>query len=186
MAWTAPMTAVANAVFTAAQFNTHVRDNLLETAPAKATTTGGYFVATGTNTIVQRVASVASNASSTGTTTSTTYTQTLTSGGTNPTVTVATGDRVFIAIDADVENTTATSGFTYIDYSVSGATTLAATDATAMYFEHNANNTSLRIRAGTAHLLAGLTPGSNTFTLEYKTSSGTASYQRRRLSVIPF
>ena len=65
MAWTAPMTAVANAVFTAAQFNTHVRDNLLETAPAKATTTGGYFVATGTNTIVQRVASVASNASST-------------------------------------------------------------------------------------------------------------------------
>lgn len=37
MAWTAPMTASANGTLTAAQFNTHVRDNLLETETAKAT-----------------------------------------------------------------------------------------------------------------------------------------------------
>ena len=34
MAWTAPMTAVSGSVLTAAQWNTNVRDNLLETAPA--------------------------------------------------------------------------------------------------------------------------------------------------------
>lgn len=37
MAWTTPMTAVANAVWTAAQFNSDIRDNLNETGPAKAT-----------------------------------------------------------------------------------------------------------------------------------------------------
>lgn len=37
MAWTAPLTAALNGTLTAAQFNTHVRDNLLETEAAKAT-----------------------------------------------------------------------------------------------------------------------------------------------------
>src|SRR3546814_19340432 len=73
MAWTAPMTAVANTVFTAAQFNQHVRDNLNETAPAKATAAGGYFVATGVNAIAQRIAD-GNTDTNTGTTTSTTYT----------------------------------------------------------------------------------------------------------------
>jgi hypothetical protein len=36
--WTAPMTAVAHTAFPATSFNTYVRDNLLESAPAKATT----------------------------------------------------------------------------------------------------------------------------------------------------
>ena len=36
MTWTAPMTAVAGAVYTAAQWNTSIRDNLNETAVAKA------------------------------------------------------------------------------------------------------------------------------------------------------
>lgn len=49
------MTAVSGAAFTAAQFNTHVRDNLLETAPAKATTANGLFVATGLHSIEEQV-----------------------------------------------------------------------------------------------------------------------------------
>src|SRR5690606_12967068 len=44
MAWSAPMTAVSGSVFTAAQFNQFVRDNLNETAPARATTAGAHFV----------------------------------------------------------------------------------------------------------------------------------------------
>ena len=64
MAWSAPMTAVANTVFTAAQFNQHVRDNLNETAPAKATASGGYFVATGVNAIAQRFADSATDLTS--------------------------------------------------------------------------------------------------------------------------
>ena len=54
MAWTAPMTAASNATFTAAEFNAHIRDNLLETEPAKATTNDSYFVTTGANAIAQR------------------------------------------------------------------------------------------------------------------------------------
>ena len=48
------MTAVASSVFTAAQFNTFIRDNLNETSPAKATTAGAYFTVSGTNLRVGR------------------------------------------------------------------------------------------------------------------------------------
>jgi hypothetical protein len=51
MAWTAPGTAVGNTLLTAAFWNTHVRDNLLETAPAKATAAGQLFQATAPNAI---------------------------------------------------------------------------------------------------------------------------------------
>jgi len=37
MAWNTPMTAVENSLLTAAQFNVHLRDNLLETEAARAT-----------------------------------------------------------------------------------------------------------------------------------------------------
>lgn len=37
MAWTSPLTATANGTLTAAQYNTHARDNFLEMEPAKAT-----------------------------------------------------------------------------------------------------------------------------------------------------
>lgn len=55
MTWIAPMTAVARDIWTSAQFNTHVRGNLLETMTGKATTVGGYFVSTGLNAIAERL-----------------------------------------------------------------------------------------------------------------------------------
>jgi hypothetical protein len=51
MAWTAPMTAVSGAAFTAAQFNTHVRDNLLETGPAKVTGSNQFLISNGPNSL---------------------------------------------------------------------------------------------------------------------------------------
>lgn len=53
MAWTAPRTWVAAETLTAALLNTHVRDNLLETAPAKVTTAGDITYATAANTITR-------------------------------------------------------------------------------------------------------------------------------------
>jgi hypothetical protein len=41
MVWTAPMTAVANTLLTASQFNVHVRNNLLETEASRATAVVG-------------------------------------------------------------------------------------------------------------------------------------------------
>lgn len=45
------MTAVTNATFAAAEFNTHVRDNLNETAPAKATVTNRLIITNGANAV---------------------------------------------------------------------------------------------------------------------------------------
>lgn len=56
MAWSAPATAVANTFLTAAFWNTQVRDNLLETAPAKAAAAGDSFYATAANAIARLAA----------------------------------------------------------------------------------------------------------------------------------
>ena len=53
MAWTAPRTWVTAEVVTAALMNTHVRDNLLETAAAKVTTAGDLTYATAANTLTR-------------------------------------------------------------------------------------------------------------------------------------
>lgn len=53
MAWTAPRTWVTSEVVTATMMNAHVRDNLLETAPAKASAKGDLFAATGANAITR-------------------------------------------------------------------------------------------------------------------------------------
>ena len=54
MAWTAPRTWVTGEIVTSSNMNTHVRDNLLETAPAKVATAGEEVIADGANSIVQR------------------------------------------------------------------------------------------------------------------------------------
>ena len=51
MAWTAPRTWVVGEVLTAALLNTHLRDNMLETAPAKAATAGDVFYADDANSL---------------------------------------------------------------------------------------------------------------------------------------
>ena len=53
MAWTAPRTWVTNEVVTKAIMDAHVRDNLLETAPAAATTADELIVTTGANAITE-------------------------------------------------------------------------------------------------------------------------------------
>lgn len=53
MAWSSPRTWVALEVLTASLLNTHLRDNLLETAPAKVTTAGDLVYATGANALAR-------------------------------------------------------------------------------------------------------------------------------------
>src|SRR3972149_2928849 len=53
MAWTAPRTWVAAEILTAALLNTHLRDNLLETGPAKVTTQGDLLYATAANALTR-------------------------------------------------------------------------------------------------------------------------------------
>lgn len=176
MAWTAPMTAVANSTFTAAQFNLHVRDNLLQTAPAKATTAGRIFVTSGVNTISER--EITSDTVSTAqTTTSTSYTDLTTLG---PQHTVATGVAALVFWGANTTNTVANEA-SLMSVAVSGATTIAASDGYALCVRgpvSPSTNSAAQFR------LFALTPGNNTFTCKYRTQSGTATFTERRLTVI--
>lgn len=179
MAWTSPMTATANSAFTAAQFNTHVRDNLLETAPALATDAGQIFVATGSNSIAARsvgrdVVSTEQSTSSTG------FTNLATPG---PTVTVSTGTSAIAFVGARAWNSAAT-GIATMGVTVSGASSINASDDDAFMVRSNAANQFMRAHA--AILYQGtLTAGSNTFTAQYHVDSGTGSWRNRSLIVIP-
>jgi hypothetical protein len=51
MAFTTPRTWVTGEIVSAAYLNSNVRDNMLETVPAKAAAAGDIFVATGANAI---------------------------------------------------------------------------------------------------------------------------------------
>lgn len=53
MAWTSPLTWAVGQLVTAAQLNTHLRDNMNETAPAKVTTAGDIVYATAANTLAR-------------------------------------------------------------------------------------------------------------------------------------
>lgn len=181
MAWSAPMTAVANTAFTAAQFNTYVRDNLNETAPAKASTAGGYFVVTGTNLIAERVPdSVLTDI--TETTTSTSYVDLATVG---PAVTLTTGTKALVSVGGEIGNTSSTTGSVRMSVAVSGATSRSASDNWA-YGNSSWPTTGSRLHATTTFLFENLTPGVNTFTCKYRVGAGTGTYRRRMLSVIPF
>lgn len=178
MAWTAPMTAVANAVFTSSQYNLHVRDNLLETAPAKATAAGRYYVATGPNFISERVPSTAESDNNESTA-STSYTDLTTVG---PSVTVTTGTKAIVWFNTQMVNNTANVE-TYVSVEVSDDTTIAASDSWSICQDGAPSGQFWGF--GTTTMFTTLNSGTNTFTMKYRVSGGTATYRRRNIIVLP-
>jgi hypothetical protein len=179
MAWSTPLTAVANTTLTSSQWNASVRDNLNETAPAKATTQGRLIVTTGANSIIERAVASDDVATSQGTA-STTFTNLATSG---PAVTVTTGVNAIAIITARASGST-NGAFVGVGVTVSGASSIGAIDADAMLFQP-ATAASSAIRASTVvHFPGTLTAGSNTFTMQYRASAGTGTFQDRKITVI--
>jgi hypothetical protein len=175
MAWSTPMTAVAGNVFTAAQFNQYVRDLFNETAPAKASAAGQWFISTAANALAARTITSASVATSE-TTTSTSYTDLATSG---PAVATVTGTQALIAPYSAMANSG--TGFSVMGVAVSGSSSIAATDAHAVGGPFGTNGG----RVSGLFLVTGLTPGSNTFTAKYRVLSGTGTFVDRSLTVLP-
>jgi len=62
MSWTAPRTWVTGELVTATLMNTHLRDNLLETAPAKVTTAGDIVYASAANALARLAIAAADGA----------------------------------------------------------------------------------------------------------------------------
>lgn len=178
MSWTAPITWTLGQQVAAAQLNAQLRDNMLETAPGKATTAGAHFVATGANAIAQRLCQTATVATSqdTGGTTGS-YTNLTTAG---PSVTATTGVLAFSMAACQITNDT-TNVNTFFSVDISGATTDAASDTRAAIWAATANQ-PFRYTVTTLH---SLTAGSNTFKIMYKANSNNGVFSRRTLNVMP-
>lgn len=175
MTWSAPMTAVAGATFSAAQFNQYVRDNLLETGPAKITAAGQILVGTAANTLAARTIADAS-ISTQETTSSTSYTDLGTVG---PAATAVTGTQALVLLYTSAGNSS--TGFSAMSYAVSGATTISATDVSCIGGAWGTGGG----RASGVALVTGLTAGTNTFTAKYRVTAGTGTYLNRRITVVP-
>jgi len=176
VAWTTPLTAVANAALTAAQWNASVRDNLAETAAARATTAGSIFVGTGANSLAERIPA-SDIVETTQTTTSTTYVDLTTLG---PGVTITTGTQAIVAMTCFLDGTVA-GNHAAMGFAVSGASAIAAVDNVAVR-----SVTGLQ-RQSIIEFVTGLTAGSNFFLAKYRSSAvgNTASFANRRCFVIP-
>jgi len=112
-------------------------------------------------------------------TTSGSYTDLATSG---PAVTLTTGTKALIVQSAQLENDPgANTNVGFLAVAVSGATTIAATDDKRLSFQISAANYS---QATFAYIITGLTAGSNTFTMKYRSQAGTPFFINRTLSVI--
>jgi hypothetical protein len=121
---------------------------------------------------------VSDSVSAPGTTTSTSYGA---PSGTAAAVTVQIGSSGMAQVFNTAQiHTTAGGDFGYASWAVSGASTVAAVDAWAVMVDGTAPG-----QAGTPWLATGLTPGANTFTQEYRTTAGTATFSNCDLTVIP-
>jgi hypothetical protein len=112
------------------------------------------------------------------TTSSTTYTDLATVG---PAVTLTTGTKALVLFSARMSSSNQGPNIR-ASVAVSGATTIAASDDWWIFFD-----SSLAGYGGVftrAVLFTSLTAGSNTFTLKYSTSSGTATFQNRTIVAI--
>ena len=184
MAWTAPMTFVANTPLTASQLNIYLRDNLLETAPAKATEAGGYIVSAGLHQVVERVGRRETIVGEDGSTTRTDYDD-LESGEVGPTVTAQTSEMALVLFGAEMrlQDPASPRSTCRVTVDVTGASNIPGNDVRALTA---ANAEDARTQASHAVWYDDLTPGENTFQMKYKVSAGTGMFQRRRLIVLPY
>lgn len=163
MSWSAPPTAVTGAIITAAFWNTGGRDNL--------------------NDLDRRTSPTGSVVATSQTTTATSYTD-LATVGPAVTVTIGSTGKALISMHSAIANATSALA-SYFGVAISGATVLAASDATAIGFTSPSSGAG--IRAGTIILVTGLSAGSTTFTSKYRMDPGVgpATFVDRRLSVTP-
>lgn len=103
-------------------------------------------------------------------------------GTVGPSVTLTSvGTRALVLWRAGLFNSTATNG-AGCTVAITGATTLAAADVNGLLGGDEAGTGFGQ--EGMQFMLATITPGSNTFTMKYRCTGTTASFQRRSLLVI--
>ncbi len=203
MAWTAPRTWVTAETVTAALMNTHIRDNLLETSAATATTAGDLVYADAANSMGSRVGISSPGGilvstgsvpvwripiedglagSSTGIT-NTGYFNLISLGFVSAIeASVVSGTACLVILYANMSNANGANA-TIMSYGISGATTVSPSDSWAL--EYVSSNAGDAISYGSTFLHTGLTAGTNLFTLYARVSGGTGTIQKPRIAVVP-
>jgi len=149
--------------------------------PSQTGQSGNYLTTNGTSASWGAVSAVPANSTATvatlQSTTSTTYTDLATAG---PAVTITTGTKALVILSATLKWGTAATP--YMGYAVSGSTTTAVTDITALQIANGNSFTGARVSSVSS---VALTAGSNTFTAKYKTSNGNSvDFSDRQIIVI--
>lgn len=112
------------------------------------------------------------------TTTSASYADLSTVG---PAVTLTTGAHALVFLTCNTSNS-GIAGVDCMSFTISGATTLAASDVNAVVFTSGAANEG----GGSGVIIpVAVTAGSNTFTAKYRVTAGTGTFLNRFISVIP-
>jgi hypothetical protein len=173
MTWTALATIADGQLITASWLNNLVTD-LLETAPAKATTAGYHFASSGVNSVAER-AILGAGVLTSENTASTTYTNLATTG---PSVTATTGPQALVWLTAQAFNSGANQN--HAGLNVTGATTSGPLQSQSIIFDFGVGTSP---RMGIT-ILQICTAGSNTFQMQYKTVAGTATFGARSIAVM--
>lgn len=190
MAWTSPITFVPNTVLTAAQLNVHLRDNLLETAPAKASVAGSIFVTAARNSINEQYPQYAF-VEDTETTTSNEFTDLDTVG---PRVTTWVTFGALISLSAQLANSSS-GQFCIVSFMVTKPpdTEEEGVDEDSVHDPTDERSLVFKVatadqdRSGTYTTFIGVPePGNYTFMLKYRVTGGTGTFLRRYLTLIPF
>lgn len=181
MAWSTPPTFVSGAALTAAQLNILSAD-LLETGPAKVTTAGQLLVSTGAGSLAPRTPQTSTVSTAETTTSIAAYGDLATFG---PSVTVTLTSSALVLFGCQISNGTAGGGG-LVSYGVNGTgTALNAPNGYPM--RGMASNAGEANAYSKVDWISGLTAGTNLFALKYTTpTGGTATFQFRDLTVIPF
>jgi len=184
MTWSAPITFADNTPLYAAQMNTYLRDNLMETMVAKATTEGAWFMTDGPNRVVERIPTVGRLSTSGDTTSSTSYADLDNSSG--PSITVDTGSQALVIMSLHCKNDGgggAASG-SLMSVQIDGASTIAATDNYMV--EVGAQAATYEWGLSNLFFARDLTSGTNIFTAKYRVTGGIMTVGNATLIVVPF
>lgn len=186
MVWTAPMTFVDDSALTAAQLNTHLRDNLSEQSVSKASSPGSYFTTTSPNQITERAWFSQQQNVIHETYSNSTYGDLRTYG---PEVRLYTDRRALVFLSAAFNAQASVSHIAYVSFEVSGATTIDPSDSNAIGVSQQGTSTqdASDIRSTTMVPLDNLEPGENVFTMKYRVmDGGGVAFRNQEIMVIPF
>lgn len=149
------------------------------TGVVTAVPTGVQTIYNGTNWVC--VTEIGASSTTSANTNSSSYVTTLSGDGTAVSVTLVTGTTA--KIEYGFWGSGSGAGILSQDFTVSGATTRSANDTTRVIHQQTAGSGAMAQSPFRSFVITGLTAGTNTFTLSYKTDGSTQTWNHRVLTV---